>query len=885
MDEKIEMQFSTGILAIDEILQGVLPGDNIVFQVDEIGDYKIFVKHFCVNANKENKDLIYCRFAQHEYLIPKDVKVTVYELNPKKGFDFFLSEIINLIEIHGTGACYVFDSLSDLTVDWYSDVMLGNFYMLVCPYLYDFKTVAFFALFRHYHDSTTFKDIHNTSQVVIDVYHDKDNTYYIHPLKVFNRFTPTIFMLHKCENLTDPKCKFKTIKESAIISKVLSEKHYLWLDYSIQHIDAWHLTFQKAQETLEGLILGEISLKQSEKFKKRLLKKIITQDERLFTLAMNYFDLEDLLTIRKRMIGTGFIGGKALGMLLARKIIKIKDPLINNKMEIQDSFYVGTEVFYTYLVKNDCWWMRRRLSNPDTFLEGLEETQQRIFSGTFPDYLIERFIEILDYFGQAPIIVRSSSLQEDAYGNSFSGKYESVFLANQGTPEERLKDFINAVKVVYASAGSKDALIYRRDRNLLDKDEQMAILVQRVSGSMYGKFFFPQVAGVGLSFNPYVWNKSIDPNAGVLRLVVGLGTRAVNRIEDDFTRLVALNKPLLRVHATLDETQEYSQKKVDVLDLERNALVTGYFFEIESVPELLPYLDLVASRNFELEEQMRRFKRKKNIFSWVLTFYNLLEKTQFAGDMMEMLKILEDAYQHPVDIEFTLNFFDNLNYNINLVQCRHFHINNEIRNITAPKKIDSESIIIKTKGPIIGNSIATRFDRIIYVDPSYYAELSLRDRYSIARLIGKINQLEENLEKKILLLGPGRWGTSSPSVGIPTSFAEINNVSVLCEIAEKTGAFIPDVSLGTHFFNNLVELDILYFVLYPEKEDYFLDRDYFQNASNCLPKLIPDSTEWVHVLKVIDLNEKDDELILNVNMNSFTQMGICYFNKNIKKAS
>ena len=884
MDEKLGRKFSTGLMDLDGILQGILPGDNIVFQVEEIDDFKIFVNRFCYNANEEKKDLIYCRFAQHDFLIPEDVKATIYELNPKKGFDFFLSEIIGLIELHGTGACYVFDSLSDLAVDWYSDVMLGNFFMLVCPYLYDFKTVAYFALFRHYHDSTTFKDIHNTSQIVIDVYHDKDNKFYIHPLKVFKRFTSTIFMLHECENLADPQCKLKTIKESAIISKVLSEKHYQWLDYSIQHVDAWHLTFQKAQETLEGLILGEISLKKSEKFKKRLLKKIITEDERLFTLAMKYFDLEDLLTIRKRMIGTGFIGGKSLGMLLARKIIKIKDPGLNNKLEIQDSFYIGTEVFYTYLVKNKCWWMRRRLSNPKSFLEGLKETQQKILSGSFPDYLIERFEEILNYFGQAPIIVRSSSLQEDAHGHSFSGKYESIFLANQGTPEERLRDFINAVKVVYASAVSKDALIYRRDRNLLDTDEQMAILVQRVSGSMYGKFFFPQVAGVGLSFNPYVWNKSIDPNAGVLRLVVGLGTRAVNRIEDDFTRLVALNKPLLRVHTTLDETQEFSQKKIDVLDLKRNALVTGYFFEIESVPELLPYLDLVASRNFELEEQMRRSNRE-NIFSWVLTFHNLLEKTQFAIDMRKMMDILEDAYQHPVDIEFTLNFFEDLNYKINLVQCRHFQINNEIRDITIPRLINSESIILKTEGPIFGNSIATNIDRVIYVVPEYYAKLSLRERYSIARLIGKINQLEENLEKKIFLLGPGRWGTSSPSVGIPISFAEINNVSVLCEIAEKTGSFIPDVSLGTHFFNNLVELDILYFVLYPEKENSFLDRNYFQNATNYLTQIMPNSAKWVDVLKVIDISEGVDNLILNVNMNSFTQMGICYFNKNIKKAS
>ncbi len=878
-----EISFSTGIPALDEILQGMLPGDNVVFQIDDINDYIHLIKPFISNANKENKDLVYFRFAQHEYLIPKDLKATVYELNPKKGFDFFISEILNVIKLHGLGACYVFDSLSDLTVDWYSDVMLGNLFMLVCPYLYDFKTVAYFALFRHYHDAKTFKDIHETAQVIIDVYFNKENTFYVHPIKVLNRFSTTIFMLHKWMDLDNPGSEFKTIKESAIIAEVISEKHYQWLDYSKhRHKDAWHLSFQKAQETLEGLVLGEISLKESEKFKKKLLKKIMVQDDKLFPLAMKYFDLEDLLTVRKRLIGSGFIGGKALGMLLARKILKIDNPNLNKKLEIQDSFYLGTEAFFTFLVKNGCWWMRRRLSNPKTFLKGLKQTHQKILSGKFPGYLIERFTEILNYFGQAPIIVRSSSLQEDAFGNSFSGKYESVFCANQGTFEERLGCFIDAIKTVYASAVSKDALTYRKNRDLLDTDEQMAILIQRVSGAMYGKYFFPQVAGVGFSFNPYVWNKKIDPNAGFLRLVVGLGTRAVDRIEDGFTRIVPLNEPLLRIQPNLNEIQKFSQKKVDVLDLEENAFVTGNFQEIESVPEVLKYIDLVASRNTELENRMRQLNRP-NIFSWVLTFDNLLGKTHFASDMMEMMKTLEDAYLHPIDIEFTLNFLDTENYKINLVQCRHFQVRSEIKDISTPKEINSDSIIIKTKGPIIGNSISSEIDRIIYVVPSVYAQLSIRDRYSIARLIGKINQLDDNSDKEILLLGPGRWGTSTPSLGIPISFAEMDKVSFLCEMAEKTGGFVPDVSLGTHFFNNLVELDILYFVLYPDKDDYFLNQTFFQNAKNQLARLIPGSNQWIEAVKVIDLGGEMDDCTVNIYMNSFTQTGISYFTKNIKK--
>ena len=873
-----KLEFSTGIPFLDEILQEVLPGDNVVLQIEDIEDYVPFVNAFCRRANLEKKDLIYFRFAQHKSLIPEGVNASVYILNPKKGFDYFISELLNIIEHHGYGACYVFDSLSDLTADWYSDVMLSNFFMLTCPYLYDFDTVAYFALFRHNHDAKTFKDIHETAQVIIDIYNDKEKSLYIHPLKVYKRFSSTIFMLHKWEDLSIPNSSFKTIVESALIAEVITQKHYQWIDYSKQHVDAWHLTFQKAQDTLEGIVLGEISLKESEKFKKRLLEKIIVKDERLFPLAMKYFDLKDLLTIRKRLIGSGFIGGKSLGMLLARKIIEVENPELHEKLEIQDSFYIGTEVFYTFLVKNNCWWMRRKLSNSNTFLEGLEETHNKMLSGSFPGYLIERFSEILDYFGQSPIIIRSSSLQEDAYGNSFSGKYSSIFLANQGTFDERLEDFINTVKKVYASAISKDALTYRKERDLLDKDEQMAILVQRVSGSIYGKYFFPQVAGVGFSFNPYVWHKDIDPYSGFLRLVVGMGTRAVDRIEDDYTKLVALNKPLLRIHTNMDEIQRFSQRKVDVIDLEKNEFTTGLFREIESVPKVLQYIDLVATQNLELESRLRSLNRPE-AFSWVLTFENLLKNTKFPQDMTEMMQALEKAYNHPVDIEFTLNFLELDDYRINLLQCRHFQVKNEIKDIKAPNDIDSNSIILKTKGPIIGTSIATKIDRIIYVVPSAYAELNNRDRYSVARLIGKINQSEDNLNKKIMLLGPGRWGTSTPSLGIPISFAEINNISLLCEIAEKTGGFIPDVSLGTHFFNNLVELDILYFVLYPEREGYSIDRDYFQNSENHLTDLLPDSEKWKDFIKVIDISEEKSNMLINANMNSFSQLGVCYIKR------
>jgi hypothetical protein len=302
-----------------------------------------------------------------------------------------------------------------------------------------------------------------------------------------------------------------------------------------------------------------------------------------------------------------------------------------------------------------------------------------MLTGRFPKDIEDQFVKMLGYFGQSPIIVRSSSLLEDAYGHAFSGKYESVFCANQGTPQERLDNFLNAIRRVYTSTLNKEGLEYRAHWGLLDRDEQMAILVQRVSGSVYGDQFFPQVAGVGDSFNPYVWSSEIDPAAGMIRLVFGLGTRAVDRVDDDYTRIVALNAPLRRPEAGAEDVRKFSQKVADIIDLAGNSQTSRSFEEIvEKVPDFP--IDLFASRDLALERRLQEAGRGE-VFSWMLTFDELLSQGSFVKDMKSMLKTLDDAYQHPVDIEFTANFTDIANYKINLVQCRPFQAKGNILSV------------------------------------------------------------------------------------------------------------------------------------------------------------------------------------------------------------
>jgi len=868
--QKSDLKFTSGLPSLDNTLQGILAGDNVVWQADSIDEYIAFVLPFCRKSVADGKDLVYLRFAQHKRLLPKDFRATCYEFDPQLGFEQFIFGIFRVIEKHGRGACYVFDCLSDLAVDWYSDRMLGNFFMLTCPYLYDLETVAYFLLLRNHQTPVAIEAIHKTAQVVLDVF-KKNDKIYILPIKVWNRFSPTMYMLHGMDGEN-----FSPVNKSFIVSEILTKVPQPWLDANIDRQDVWTNTLIQARKIQKKIHHGQEMTTEVDAFKKQLIKMIITRDENVSVLCKQYFDISDLILISKRMIGTGLIGGKSVGMLLAQAILMKTSRKWEKRLEPHDSFFIGSDLFYTYVIENDCWWQRRHIQlNPsDHMYDKAEEIQKKLLNGKFPSSIIDQFKEMLNYFGQSPIIVRSSSLLEDAYGNAFSGKYESIFCANHGTPEQRLKDFIDAVRTVYASTMSKDALSYRLHRGLLNKDEQMALLVQRVSGEYYGDYYFPQIAGVGYSFNPFVWNSRIDPAEGVLRLVFGLGTRAVEQHGNDYTRIVSINAPLLRPEATFEEVRKHTQKIVDVLDLKENSHTSINFEDLAKSASSLP-MDIFASNDTETEERAKSMNLK-NVFTWILTFDKLLSSTRFIGDMQKIMKTLETAYKHPVDIEFTGNFVDDDNYRINIVQCRPFQFTREVRDIHGPKNVKHENILLKTCGPIIGQSVSKKIDRIIYILPSKYGEMSMQDRYSVARIIGDITNLESGSSEKpnILLIGPGRWGTKMPALGIPVTFAQIKNASVLCEVVAMHEGLTPDISLGTHFFNDLVEMEILYMAIYPKNKDYILNEKLMTGTPNRLESLVPDSKKWADSIYVADIADMKNGQSVLMHVNALTQKGM-----------
>ena len=413
----------------------------------------------------------------------------------------------------------------------------------------------------------------------------------------------------------------------------------------------------------------------------------------------------------------------------------------------------------------------------------------------------------------------------------------------------------------------EDALSYRMQRGLDQQDEQMAVLVQRVSGSNKKHYFFPDIAGVGTSYNAFVWKPDLDPKAGMLRLVFGLGTRAVERVEDDYPQIIALDQPLVRPYSEREDIRRFCQKNVDVLDTRENCLrtvdVTGLLKEAFDIK-----LDMVATPVYENERQMTSSP------TWTLTFGNLLSKTNYAALMGKMLKTLEEQYQYPVDIEFTTNFTEDSTFKINLVQCRPLQTKGLKANVRIPRDIERSKIFFESHGYTMGGGIWQPIKRVIYVEPKAYTELNLSQKYDIARLVGKLNRQVTGRESvPIMLIGPGRWGTTTPSLGVPVTFSEINKITVLVEIAYEGGNLMPELSFGTHFFRDLVETDIFYVALFPHKKDVVFNKAGLSRMPNLLETLLPESRKYANVVEVFDFDKEQLQIIFDVT----SQKVVCFF--------
>ena len=592
--------------------------------------------------------------------------------------------------------------------------------------------------------------------------------------------------------------------------------------------------------------------------RKCICNQLMTTESHMEQLILKYFDDEDFRNVWKCKIGGGVIGGKSCGLLMARKLIERNLPEYAGYLEPHNSFFVGTDVFYRYLVMNRCSELKVKHRLEKEHFKETEELTNRLRNGRLPDGIKKQLESMLEQCDSTPIIVRSSSIMEDGYGNAISGKYESIFCMNQGSLAERLEELEDAIRRVYSSVMNEQAIEYRRKRHLLDVDEQMALLIQPVAGQRYGHVYFPAAAGMGCSYNPYKWMEHLNPEAGMLRMVIGLGTRAVERTPGDYPRLICLDREQANLRTTMAERHKFSQRQVDVLDLEAKQLTTK---SLEQIIGLLPEWQkkMILSRDTEAEDLLaERHIYRKVYFA---DCQGLVDNQKFILMMRALMKMLETAYGRPVDIEFAITSPQEGCWRINLLQCRPLQAV-QSEQVHIPEGVDDE-LLFDVRRTSMRRSKEERIDYIVWVNPQLYYEYPHIKKPDVARLIGQINEHFEDTDNKLMLLVPGRIGTSSPELGVPVVYSEISQFNSICEVAYDKAGYHPELSYGSHMFQDMVEADVYYGAINDNSKTRLYQPELLTHYPEVLHTLCPDEPELGEIVKVYDVRAKNASLILD----------------------
>jgi hypothetical protein len=598
-----------------------------------------------------------------------------------------------------------------------------------------------------------------------------------------------------------------------------------------------------------------------------LIRNMISDQLRYINIARNWFTISDLAEVRRHKIGHGRIGGKAAGMLLAARILK-EDPneeLCKN-LRTPESYYMGSDLLYTFIsVNNLHHWNDQKYKPEDEMRRDYPKIIEDYAASEFPPSIVQRLETLLTTVSKQPLIVRSSSLLEDNFGTAFAGKYESIFCPNQGSIKENLKALTQAIARIYASTLNPTALLYRRSRGLQDYDERMAVLIQTVEGNRFGDYYLPDLSGVAFSHNQYRWSPQIRQEDGFIRLVWGLGTRAVDRVGNDYPRLVALSHPTLRPSNTVKSIRRYSQQYVDLIDLKDNLMKTLPVHEV--LTEDYPPLRYLAQVD---QEGYFRSIRSRLVDAYpsqlILTFEDLLRRTPFAERMRYLLNVLENEYESPVDVEFIADVVEddgNPEIKLSLIQCRPLSYMKEENRVDLPRNLDPELTIFSSSIMVTGGWLE-EINYVLFVPPeSYFTLPTQAARNKLERAIGKLNAALGN--ESFICVGPGRWGTSNPDLGVHVDYADIFNSKALVELSGAGIGPAPEPSLGTHFFQDLLEGQIFPLATYIGEDDF--NRSFFYNAPNRLAEWIevePALFDRLRLIKVSDYKPNHHlELVMN----------------------
>lgn len=533
--------------------------------------------------------------------------------------------------------------------------------------------------------------------------------------------------------------------------------------------------------------------------------------------ARRRFDLQSEFV----RIGGGSLGGKGRGLAYVNALLnqyQLEDFFEDVHISIPLSAVVGTDVFDEFMEKNKLFEIALSKSSDNDIIKSF-------LKGKFPKSILADFdalLEELDY----PLAIRSSSMLEDSHLQTFAGLYDTYMIANnKPLLKERRSDLETAIKRIYASTFLQNAKSYHDAANNRLEEEKMAVIIQRAVGSEYNKRFYPSFSGVALSYNYYSL-EGIIPEDGVVYAALGFGKTIVEGM--NCIRFSPSFPNKLPHFSTIKDMLNNSQREFYAIDLDKNKkktidrLVKFDISDAELDGTLLPLCSTYSPENDRIYDGFSQQGTR------IISFAPILKSKIFPlSDIVKfMLQLGSQGLNCPVEIEFAVDLSPDKkrHHEFYFLQIRpmikeaHFEI------------IDLESIkkdkIVAQSFKTLGNMQINNIKDIIVVNPETF------DRGKTIEIASEVGILNDKLiteNKKYLLIGPGRWGTTERWLGIPVVWSQINAARVIMETAY--GDFCPDPSFGTHFFQNLTSFRIGYFTVNPNSGNGSIDLNWIINQN------------------------------------------------------
>ena len=694
--------------------------------------------------------------------------------------------------------------------------------------------------------------------------------------ELYNKFHQNIFKLAS-ENLSADEI-------AAFLNKWIKEDKTGFLVSALENTNSPVSEIAAAISRFHHLNLpdADISAYSRSNLNALFIQRIFTEQMEFVRSSREHIDINDFYPVLQHSIypndSHGKLGGKSAGLFIAWQFLK----KAGIEVSIPRTWYVSSDYMLKFIYYNNLEEVHeQKYKSIEEIRADYTNLIQVFKNSNFPIDLVNSLSLAVEDFDQKPIIIRSSSLLEDRFGSAFSGKYKSLFLANQGSKEERLTAVLDAIAEIYASVFGPDPIEYRKEHHLLEFHEEMAIIIQEVVGEHAGDYFFPSFAGVGFGYNEYRWSPKIKKDDGLLRIVPGLGTRAVDRLSNDYPLLICPSNPELKVNPMPSEALKYSPSMMDVINIRENTFETVKIDDlIRKNPDQYPEMEILFSiYEDEIFKIKNRYQLDIEKDEFVFTLDPLIKNTKIIQKLKRILDELNERLDNIVDIEFAYS-----NNKLYLLQCRPQAGYLDSAPPPIPMDIE-ESKLLFTAKKFITNGVVDNIDYTVYVAPEAYNSLSsLQDLERVGKAVGKLNSALP--KRRFILMGPGRWGSRGDiKMGVKVNYSDINKTAMLIEIARKKGDYVPEVSFGTHFFQDLVEASIKYLPLYPDNEDEVFNEAELTRSKNILSEIFPEFSDLSHVIFVTDIRKENNGKILRVLMNEDINQAIALFSEPSKPES